>query len=240
MEDQNENGKAPSRVPGSPAAPEIGIIWSLLLTPIAGAIFWAVNWKRLGHPKHRWWTILTGVLVVVVYYAMYVVTGNIWIGLILSFAWDGMIYGLQKRVTPQGVRSIGAWVFVGIFAVLSIGLGVYTMRPESSGGVGSSLTIGTSVNKNSPTLQVSGTDYISGKTLYARVYDSRPFHMTSILFLLQKQVGSGWQQVFNTPTTVSPQDNVEVEPFYVTQPGTYQLQVIDNNSVVAETTFNVN
>jgi hypothetical protein len=48
-----------------PKAPEIGLFYSLLLTPIAGAIFWSMNWKRLGRPQHRWWTWVTAIVVLI-------------------------------------------------------------------------------------------------------------------------------------------------------------------------------
>jgi hypothetical protein len=213
-----------------PKAPEIGLFYSLLLTPIAGAIFWSMNWKRLGRPQHRWWTWVTAIVVLILD-GICLAAGSAWVGLIIIFAWDILMFALQKKITPTGIRSITAWVFVVILAIIEVGavFVMHTGTQSVSAGVSAdaSVTVGTSYDKNSPTLSVSGTKLQPNEKLYARIYSPTQFGTTSLTFLLQKQDGSGWQQVVNQPVSVAPNYDVLVEPFFVTQPGTYQIEAVN-------------
>lgn len=229
----------PSQVAKAPRAPEIGLAWSLFLTPIAGAIFFSSNWKRLGKPQHQWWTWLSAVAVLVWYFASYAMFGNLWPGFITVFAWEILVYVLQKRITPSQLRSTAGLVVSTILLLFNVGIAIYTMRPESIGGNGSSLQIGTSYNKNSSVLAVSGSNFTTDSNLYARIFDQTSFGTSQIYFLLQKQNGQGWQQVFDTPATVAPNDDVLVEPFYVTTSGTYQMDALKGSQIIAQTTFTV-
>lgn len=222
-----------------PKAPELGFIYSLILTPIAGAVFWSRNWKRLGKPEYRWWTWVSAIVVFGWYFLSLSIWDNIWPGLITTVAWQLIIFSLQKRITPPDIRSTSAWVWTGILFAATLAIGIYSMRPESQGGIGSSLQIGTSYNKNSPTLSVSGTNYRTDTTLYARIYSSASFETSSINVLLEKKNGAGWNQVFNSPVGVAPNYDVLVDPFYVTQTGTYHMEVLNNSQIIAQITFAV-
>lgn len=229
----------PKQAITAPMAPEAGLIYGSLLTPIAGAIFWSINWKRLGRPQHRWWTWATAMIVLISYFGSFLELGNIWIGLILLLGWQYLIYGLQRKIAPPGVRSIAALVAAIILSLGQIAFGFYTMRPDTQGGVGSSVTIGTSYDKNSPSLSVSGDQYTTGTTLYARIHSSKRFGATNVMFLLEQQQGAAWHDVLNQPIPVSPNYDTVLEKFYVTAPGTYRIEGIVNDSVIADSTFDV-
>ncbi len=103
-----------------PMAPETGLVWSLLLSPIAGAIFWSINWKRLDRSKHIWWTIVSMVVVFILYFIAITMFTTAIPGLIIFFIWDAIMYLVQKRFTPPEAISPISWVGAGVFAVLGI------------------------------------------------------------------------------------------------------------------------
>ncbi len=218
-------------------APEWGIVWSLILSPIAGGIFWAINWKRIGYPKNRWWTVLTGIIVtlLVIFFS---IVSSFWVALLIEYVWIALVYVLQKRVTPAGVKSITAWVISGILLVISLGYDAYlTFAPLSQGGTASSVTIGTSLARNSQNLTVSGTNYKADEVLYSRLEDASAFRTASLTMMIERKEGQGWSVIGTQNLSTNPNDNLEVKAFYVISPGTYEVSYLNGNNVIAQTKF---
>lgn len=107
-------------------SPAWGIVWTLILTPIAGGVFWAVNWSRLGYPKNRWWTVLSGIIITLLGIYLNNVF-NLWAEVLIEYIWMAFVFVMQKRVTPGGVKSVAAWITSVILLVIMTGYDVYIM-----------------------------------------------------------------------------------------------------------------
>ncbi len=124
-----------------------------------------------------------------------------------------------------------------IFSTTAVLGSILLLSGCSTSSTPSSLSFGTNVNKNSQNLTVSGTQYSPNANIYLRVFDSQPFGNTKLIFLLEKQDGSGWTQVDQENFSVNPNDDVEVMPFYVTATGTYQVTILNGNQTIASNQF---
>lgn len=110
---------AAASVSGVALAPEKGFVYSLLLTPIAGAIFFSRNWKRIGLPQNRLWTWISAIIVLGVY--GWAISSGLppIIGLGLSVLWQVAMYVWQRPHAQQ--RSTTAWVVAAVLLLLSLG-----------------------------------------------------------------------------------------------------------------------
>lgn len=155
--------------------------------------------------------------VVVLYLAPAAISCNmvLWVGVSRNFR-----HGWGMRM--KAVTVIG--LLLGSSVVLSA-CGVT--------GLSTTLTIGAHNHPKSKLLNVSGTKYEAGKTLYARLQDAQNFGTSTLSFMIQKKAGSGWTMVNDQSMTVDPADNVEVWSFYVVAPGRYEVSIISGNKQIA-------
>lgn len=110
---------APASISGAALAPEKGFVYSLLLTPIAGAIFFSRNWKRIGLPQNWILTWLSAIVVLGIYgWAISAGLPTV-VGVLLSVIWQLAMYLWQRPHTRQ--RSTTAWIAAAVLLVLSLG-----------------------------------------------------------------------------------------------------------------------
>lgn len=218
-------------VPAEPAA-EWGFVWTFLLSPIAGAVFWSRLWKRNGFPNNVWWTWVTAVIAFVLELLLLFQPGSAPWALGVNVAWQLAVYGTVRRTTASGNPAMAPIV---VACMLLLVEGVWTAAIQSYGTV----TVGSVFHRNSNTLAVSGSNYRPNVPFYARVATPGAFGTTRLTFLVQKQEGAGWREIADRVSTVAPNDNVEVEPFSVTAPGTYEVQVLIHNTLLGQAIFSV-
>lgn len=104
-------------------APEFAMMWSLLLSPLIGSIFWTKNWIALGRQKHIWWTWVSAVIVIIIAAFSKDLFGNEVIKYCSNFAWIAFVYLLQRRLIPREKKSIPALIISAILVVIIIAIG---------------------------------------------------------------------------------------------------------------------
>jgi hypothetical protein len=148
----------------------------------------------------------------------------------------GKVIKRQSSKTSAG-KGVAIFVAVVVVIILIVVAANSKNMPSSSSIVSNSLTIGTVVDKSSPNLAVSGQDYSSGEMLYARLYDKGSFKSTSLVLMVEKQDGAGWDITDSRPFSADPNDNIEVMPFTISSSGKYQVSVDVGNASIATATF---
>lgn|GEM_PF-6804300 len=201
---------------------------------------------KKGTTKRSKWVTAAWVMVVAGFllnYLGYAGVGNLLLILaaLLAIAWAVGSFVMQRKTIKPEIYSKA---MRNEAIILGLGLLVYMivqMQPNtgSGNGNGASLILGTSFNRQSSELTVSGTGYRADHYLYARVFSPQAFGTTSLSAMLQEKIGSGWSMVFNQSFTVNPQDDIVVEPLIVTSGGRYQLTILNGNQVMDVASFTV-
>ena len=125
---------------GNVMAPEQGLVWSLLLTPAVGGIFWAVNWKRLGRPQHQWWSLLSGFVILFLAFWCIRRFGNLFLSDALYLGWTFWMYRRQRNLVPGHIFSHPARVVAVILSILLlISMVLYSLPKDDSGITGAHL-----------------------------------------------------------------------------------------------------
>jgi hypothetical protein len=111
---------------------------------------------------------------------------------------------------------------------------IHVTAPGSTG-----LTVGTSVNHLVPSLPVSGDRYVAGGTRYAREAMAEPFGSASVVFVLDRRLGSVWEEVLAHPMSVGPGYTSVVQPFSVNGPGLYRAEFLVGGALENQRVFQV-
>ncbi|MCL6446152.1 MAG: hypothetical protein K6T83_22360 [Alicyclobacillus sp.] len=99
--------------------PEYGMMWSLFFSPLVGAIFWTINWMRMGRRQHIWWTWASAVLLMLLWYIPGVDLMNPWPAVIPFLIWPMVLYLLQRELL-QARTAIGPFVIAMVLVLLNI------------------------------------------------------------------------------------------------------------------------
>lgn len=105
---------------------------------------------------------------------------------------------------------------------------------------GNNVIVGTVVHDNSPILSVAGTTFRVNTVLQARLYVVPSVQATGIELLVERRTGYAWQTAVSRIIPTQLNDTFVVQPFEVSQPGTYRVTFEDSGQVFASTTINVN
>lgn len=98
--------------------------------------------------------------------------------------------------------------------------------------------VGAHYDRASATLSVSGRPR-AGEPVYARLHTGADFGTASLLVLVARKEGAGWQTVQQISVTLAPNDNVAETSVPALTAGTYQITWVANNQTIGQTTFQV-
>ena len=104
---------------------------------------------------------------------------------------------------------------------------------------GNNVIVGNVVHDNSPILSVAGTTLRVNTVLQARLYVWPSVQATGIEMLVERRVGYAWQTAVSRIIPTQLNDTFVVEPFEVSQTGTYRVTFEDSGQTFASTTINV-
>jgi hypothetical protein len=114
-------------------APELGLLWALGLSPIAGGLAWARRWLRNGQHRAAWVTLGSGIGVTAAAVASAVAVrglGGRLVALGLMWTWIVANFRWQRRASPARVTRPFVWVAAGVLAVAQLGGILGTARVE--------------------------------------------------------------------------------------------------------------
>jgi len=140
-------------------------------------------------------------------------------------------------VKEGGTSAIGLTVTIVLYGLLN-GASAFSSQ-QASPQQTNSVTVGTQA-ENNQSLSVTGTHFVAGGPFFFNFTDGSAFGTTKLTFLLQQSDGNGaWSIIDEHPLLVDPQDGVEQAPFTIENSGTYELSILNGNTVLADTKFKV-